>query len=324
MKGEEHIDFEGLAAFVNGELPEEEEVRWNAWIAESKVNEAIYLQALKLLEPDPETSRRPSMPFDSKQAWKRVEARLDNRDSGRVWWRIAAAVLLVVSVAGYWVYSSYFTDIVYRQSAGIATYILPDSSTVVLNGPAVLSFSRSFNTKHRTLSLEGRAYFDVRRDTSLTFVINTPRSQVRVLGTAFLVSETSDSLHVLVDRGRVSVGLLTSNELLVLERNDEAVIRFSDEQISVGQLENTNKLYWANKRLTYRSEPLAVVLEELEDIFDVEIDYDAQVISDCRITAVFLDQNLEEVLENISLSLPVEYTISGNRVEITTNGCSLP
>ncbi|MEJ2004871.1 MAG: FecR domain-containing protein [Cyclobacteriaceae bacterium] len=326
MRGEEHIDFQGLAAFINGELSSEEVSRWEAWIRESDENEAIFLEALKLLEPDPELeSGTASIPFDSRQAWQKVEGRLDNKNSGkRVWLRLAAAILLTVSVAGYWVYSSYFTDIVYRQSAGVSTYVLPDSSRVVLSGPAILTLDRAFSERHRTLSLEGRAYFDVKRDTSLTFEINTPRGRVQVLGTAFLVEETADSLYVLVDRGKVSVGLRRSSNRIILEKNDEAVIRFSDQVVQVDELENTNKLYWATKKLTYRSEPLSAVLDELGQIFNVDIQYDPLKMSDCRITAVFLDQNLPEILENISLSLPVEYTISGNRVEITTNGCSLP
>jgi transmembrane sensor len=322
MKGEVHIDFEGLAAFINGELPEKEARRWEEWVAESPENARIYRQALKLLEPDPGKEHSHTVPFDSSAAWKEVEVRLDPAPSFSSWWKVAAVFALIASLAGYWAYYEYFADVIYSQTSGISEYYLPDSSKVVLNGKAKITFDRNFNSDHRNVSLEGQAYFDVRKDSSLIFEINTPRGLVRVLGTAFLVEETKDSLYVLVDRGIVGVSLKKGSDQLILERNEEAVIRFSDERIMIDEVENTNKLYWANRRLTYRRENLAVIFDELAEIFDVTIQYDPDKVKDCSISAVFLDQSLNEILENISLSLPVQYTISGNQVEITTNGCN--
>ncbi len=322
MKGEVHIDFDGLAAYINGELPDEEAVKWEEWVNESPENSKIYRDALKLLEPDPQAADQHAIPFDSSLAWEKVESRIESKSSSSAWWKVAASLLLVASLAGFWAYFEYFADVTYRQESGITEYYLPDSSRVVLNGAAAITFDRNFNKDHRQLTLEGRAYFDVKRDSSLLFEIGTPRGRIRVLGTAFLVEETRDSLYVLVDRGQVGVGLKKGGDQLIIEKNEELVIRFSDQHIALDELENTNKLYWANKKLTYRRENLAVVFDELAEIFNVTIEYDAGQISDCRISAVFLDQGLNEILENISLSLPVEYTISGNRVEIISNGCN--
>jgi ferric-dicitrate binding protein FerR (iron transport regulator) len=81
-------------------------------------------------------------------------------------------------------------------------------------------------------------------------------------------------------------------------------------------------LYWANKRLAYRQTPLADVLDEIGVIFDKEIVYDRESIDSCKITGLFRDQNFEEIIENIALSFPINYTMTGDRVEITSNGCS--
>ncbi|MCA6079217.1 FecR family protein [Fulvivirga sedimenti] len=325
MNDNQHIDFEGLARFINGEVSGEEQQRWISWIQESDDNKKTYEQALKLLEPDPVVSEgQPSIPFDSRAAWTKVSRRiLEDEKVIRPfpWMRYAAVISILAMLLSYWVFNQYFADITYSQSAGIATYILPDSSRVILNGKARITFDRDFNGTNRHIALDGQGYFDVSRDSTLQFQVETPRGLVEVLGTAFLVHETTDSMVVVVDRGLVEVSLKDNSGYARLEKNQAAVIRFTEASLREYELDNTNSLYWANKRLSYRQVNLSVVLNDLSEIFDIPISYNPAEISNCRITAVFLNQSLEEILENISLSLPVEYTIYNDRVEINSNGC---
>ena len=325
MKDNQYIDFEGLAKFINGEVSDEEQLAWISWIQESEDNKKIYEQALKLLEPDPSVSEgQPSIPFDSRAAWAKVSDRIsDEAKTARPfpWLRYAAVISILAMVLSYWVYNQFFADIRFSQNGGIASYVLPDSSRVILNGKASITFDRKFNRTNRHISLDGRGYFDVVRDTTLQFQVETPRGLVEVLGTAFLVHESTDSLVVVVDRGLVGVSIKDNPGYARLEKNEAAVIRFTDSSLREYQLENTNSLYWASKRLSYRQANLSEVLNDLSEIFDIPITYDSSLISNCKITAVFLDQSLEEMLENISLSLPVQYTISNDRVEISSNGC---
>ncbi len=325
MKGNQHIDFDGLAAFINGEVSEEENLRWEVWVQESAENRKVYEQALKLLEPDPVPEEaHKSIPFKSSAAWSKVNERItEEEETSRpfLWIRYAAAVALVTMLMGYWVFNQYFADVTISQQGGIATYILPDSSKVVLKGRAAFTYNREYAKENRHIALDGEGYFDVVRDTTLQFEVETQRGLVAVLGTAFLVHESRDSLLVVVDRGVVEVSLKDNSGRALLEKNEAAVIRFSDSATREYKLEDTNGLYWANKRLSFRRAKLSDVLDELSEIFDIPIDYDSTRIANCQITAVFLDQTLEEMLENISLSLPVQYTISNDRVEISSNGC---
>ena len=330
MNEQPHIDYDGLAAFIAGELHGSDHDRWVEWIAASPENERLYKECLLLFTPD--IPEHQAQAYDSKAAWKLVEERRKPVEiqmhgeafSGTLvkWWRYAAVLILGGLLITYLIRTSGTQRTEISQSSGIATYVLPDSSTVTLNGASRIAYDEGYFRTNRDITLEGKAYFDVRKIDSLSFNVSTDRGLLTVLGTAFLIEETTDSLYVIVERGRVEVGLKDQREKLELTRNETGIIQFTTGELKEYEVTTLNSLYWANKRLTYRQTSLADVLDEIAQLFDKEIIYDRKSLDSCRITAIFRDQNFEEIMENIELSFPIKYTINGDRVEITSNGCS--
>lgn len=331
MNEQPHIDYEGLAAFIAGELDEVERGKWEAWIADSRENAKLYRECVMLFEPSGRTDT--AAKFDSKAAWQKVDKAIEPKvvampveesNSRTGWWQWAAVVAIGAMLITYMM-STWNSDLQeYAQESGVATYILPDSSLVTLKGKASIAFADDFNRNHRAVALQGQGYFDVQHNDSLAFEVSTERGLLTVLGTAFLMEETKDSLYVVVERGHVSVGLKKESERLDLTKNETGIIEFSTSTLREKSVSSLNSLYWANRKLSYRQRPLDEVLQEIGDIFDKEMVYDASTLVNCRITAIFRDQSFEEIMENIELSFPVRYQIDGNRVEIESNGCSTP
>ena len=114
---------------------------------------------------------------------------------------------------------------------------------------------------------------------------------------------------------------LASNEFLILERNEKGVLDLVSDQLNKKDIENLNELYWANKRIVYRQQPLVLVFDELAILFEKDIQYDFLQLENCRMTAVFMEQSFEEILENMSISMEFDYTFENNQVVITSNGC---
>ena len=55
----------------------------------------------------------------------------------------------------------------------------------------------------RKLNLTGEAFFEVAPDTSLPFIIAAANTQVRVVGTSFLVKTDNDQVELVVKTGKV-------------------------------------------------------------------------------------------------------------------------
>lgn len=73
------------------------------------------------------------------------------------------------------------------------TVLLADGTTVHLNAGSKLLYPVRFVGKRRIVTLEGEAYFDVRKDEEHPFVVRTRFGEVTVLGTAFNINAYNDA-----------------------------------------------------------------------------------------------------------------------------------
>lgn len=63
--------------------------------------------------------------------------------------------------------------------------VLPDSTSVWLNGNTVLKYPSRFHTKNREVYLDGEAYFDVVSTKNTPFTVQTAYGKIFVTGTSF-------------------------------------------------------------------------------------------------------------------------------------------
>ncbi|MDN5202424.1 FecR family protein [Fulvivirgaceae bacterium BMA10] len=346
---DKHIDYDRLTAYITGEGTSEERQFIKNWIEASEENRHVFEQCRKILELDftietegiediaPADNR-----FDTDKAWNNVaqkiikpekEAKIVDLPSQQdkhkkkqfAWIPVAASVLIISTLAltFFLLRDQNNQPIRIASNEGIYEYYLPDSSKVVLQEASEIVYNKAFDNKHRTLSLKGKAYFDVIRNEKIPFIINTQHGKVSVLGTSFLVEENDNNIIVEVEKGKVSLSSLseTSEATIILERNEKGVLDISNNTVHKTQLSSLNHLYWANKKLTYSQTPLQTALDELSVIFKKEIVYDPGAIANCRISAVFKDQHFEDILNSISISLQFDYTVKDNKVEISSHGC---
>ena len=74
--------------------------------------------------------------------------------------------------------------------------------------------------------------------------------------------------------------------------------------------------------LTFRDETMEVVTKKLLEFFDVEFKIKSEKILKCRITGTFDNKQLSQILRDISLILPIEWSISDHKVTIKGKGCN--
>ena len=87
------------------------------------------------------------------------------------------------------------SEIVYTVNNAVrANMVLPDSTVVILNCGSRIKLDPYFGKTNRIVYLDGEALFDVRRERTMPFIINTPQGvEVKVTGTKFNLSCYSDN-----------------------------------------------------------------------------------------------------------------------------------
>ena len=224
----------------------------------------------------------------------------------RPWMKVAAAILLVASLVYLFIpeQGTNITNIV-AESTKLVT--LPDSSTVLLNKGAKLSFETARWDNQREVALSGEAFFEVKKGSS--FQVVTSEGNVKVLGTAFNVVSWDGYFGVDCYHGKVSV-TKEAKESILLANQRLQFINNEGGDIESSYLEQPT---WMSGESHFESVPLKFVLEEFERQYDLTIKTKSININE-SFYGSFIHSNKVLALESITIPLNLHYEINDSVV----------
>lgn len=212
------------------------------------------------------------------------------------------------------------TEVVLLSEYRGQVLVLPDQSTVTLEKGASISYNSQFGIENRKITFSGTAYFEVQPDKRKPFIIETPNSLTKVVGTSFnLISNTEMSDCIAVTSGIVEFGNKRSSVNKRLTKGEVAKIEHVD--IAVSQYFNSNFLSWKTGLLIFESAALKDIIPIISQYFDKEFKLKSSALENCTFSGKFESPGLNDFLEIMSLSLGIEYTIEGNQVTFSGIGC---
>lgn len=238
----------------------------------------------------------------------------------RIWFfsRYAAAVLIFTITAFFLVRRAGDSVTVIQeaqQAKNAKRYItLPDSSIVVLNKNANITFADDFGKSNRVIKLQGEAYFHVKKDPDHPFIVETSSGiSTKVLGTKFNVktSENGD-VTITVSEGRVQVAA-NQRIVRVLKANEQLQYTLNTKNFSEKRVDASKIVSWQNKDLYFNDSDLSQVLQKLEEKYRVQIKLRDVQFANEKVSATFMkDESLEEVLNVICAFLDLSYQSNKN------------
>jgi transmembrane sensor len=232
-----------------------------------------------------------------------------NRSSQFAWLQKVAAVLLVAVLATGTMY--FFSAIEKNSNDQRATensvpehnFInLPDGSTVILNADSKLDFPESFNNlASREVYLTGEGFFDIKHNDSKPFIVHTGKISTTVLGTAFNVKALpgEDDITVTVARGKVKVS--ENNKILgIIERDQQITFNKESAFSSQTQVNSKQTIAWIERDIFFDDVTLEAAVEQLEERFQVTVQFQNENLKTCRFTATFIKgEDLKQILQVI-------------------------
>lgn len=193
---------------------------WERWIAahpnkRQQTEEArAFILSLRFKEQHPaaadvEAAFQRNLAMIAVMEEEQQEPVIQRRNIRRVWrWAAAAAVTGAVVLAGIQLLKKQRPQRV--EYAGYADAVrrvrLPDSSEVILNAGASISFNNNWQqTNSREVWLKGEAFFDVKQAAAQPFIVHSPNMDIDVLGTSFNVREGKAFTNVTLNSGKIKV-----------------------------------------------------------------------------------------------------------------------
>jgi transmembrane sensor len=217
--------------------------------------------------------------------------------------RIAAALFSIALIGA----SLVFITVKFRNNTVVTSSVdkitnikLPDGSSVYLNTDTKLSYSKKFNHKTREITLDGEAYFEVSPNKNRPFLIYADNACIRIVGTSFNVDtkETYQQVEVYVSTGIV--------ELSEANNRDNGIVlkpgylgTLNQNGLKSIKADNENSIAWKTRNMNFYDTQLSEVAKVLNDVYKVTILFSEQDMDTTRITGVYQDDPLDEVLNII-------------------------
>ena len=342
-----HIPDDLLARYTAGETTDDETRLVKNWLAQSADNEQELARFQRIWESSAALLR--PVEADVDLAWKKVSKRLspDSASKPKVpviplhrapeihvkkeavrgginvfIWRAAASVLILLGLG--WLTYRLVQPTENRQAAGVlktkqntSEQVLSDGTKVFLNQNSTLTAAVDFNNETRTVTLQGEAYFEVKRDENRPFIIKANGTEVRVLGTSFNVRAYDKRVSVAVTTGKVQFSTPKSKTLLL--KNESAAVQ-ADTIIKLPEL-NLNELAYRTRIFVFDKTDLGEVVASLREGYQADIRLSSRRLTNCRLTARFERESLDATLNVIAETLNLKVVRKGDSIVLDGSGC---
>lgn len=308
-----------------GEESPEDEALLQEWRSQLPENEAEYTEWMRLWSETGAVLGEPA--FDTAKAWELIDFRLGPTVSGKgtvpivparrigfslfAKWAVAAAVIGIGVFTGWRVLDKriFPADLqIAEATTENRRLYLPDGSVVLLRKGGRLKYPKTIGGSERSFFLNGEAFFDVRPGKQ-PFRVQTDKSVIEVLGTAFLINAAGGSDRVVVATGKVSFYDKSSpGQRCILTEKQEAIFTGNGfEQMVVA---DSNYLSWHTGNLKFSGASLNIVARDLSDHFNLPVRLDDMLIPKAGlypVTGDFRQQTLNQMLEEIAAFTGLTY-----------------
>jgi transmembrane sensor len=294
------------------------------------------------------SGRKKEIPVDKNESLDRLMKEINKlpKEGGSkinfssFWLRAASVIILAIAFAWIWQMISVnrkipVQKIVYNEIivpvGEKAQAILSDGTHVWINSGSRLKYPVAFGQSSRDVSLQGEAYFDVKKRARSTFTVNTSDVRIVVLGTAFNVKAYPEDMktQTTVVRGVVRVEsrekgidpvMIRPNQMAILkssgpsEANKMTPIRSLKIENQVNTVVITS---WKDQMLVFADETFEDIAIKMERWFNMKIRIEDSHLKQERYTGKFVhNETVYEVLEAIKLTTPIVYTVKNEEIVI--------
>lgn len=256
------------------------------------------------------------------EAGSRVKGTVSIR---RTYWRAAAIFVgfLLMSVTGYrlFFYNPLIShDTVYGE---VARIVLPDSSTVVLNGNSRISYRPQWEEGAREVWISGEAYFSVKHthDDRKFIVHSSKEMDVEVLGTEFNVYDRPDATRVILNSGKVKLNIhQDKDEPAYVTMDPGELVEFQNNLEYEKRAVNAERYSsWVSGNVVLDNTSFGDIVVLLEETYGLSVSVPDTSLYSERFSGTVPSENAEALLKALAISFNLQIKAKGNQVTFNIN-----
>ena len=325
-----------LTKYLNNECTEHELIR----VAELLTNPSNHERVAGLLEQASKKFRDhfETNPVHRERSWSKIHAEIvagrNTLKKGshpyQIWLKVAALIILLISVGlliRLFIYQpgnsidklAVQMKTVSNELGEKSKLTLPDGTIVIINSGTIITYPEKFDSRIRFVSLVGEAYFDVKEDSSRSFVVNVQGLKAKVLGTTFNIRAYNYycDVRVSLTSGKVAMQLPGEPTQLVLEPGKEIIYDLTAHTYKLSEFDSEKVLGWQKGILHFDEASEQEVIHILEHWYNVHIEtVNASSKEWTNLTAKYDNESLENVLISLGYTLDFNYEIKGKNIKI--------
>lgn len=237
-------------------------------------------------------------------------------------YKIAAVFigLLMMAVISYESFVS--KTVVYSTGYGEThNIVLPDGSTVMLNGNSTLRYENELTTEGtREVYLDGEAFFSVTHTKSKQkFIVNiSDKMNVEVLGTKFNISKRKSATRVVLNSGNILLNLKEPEGTEPVMMNPGELVEFNENSAEYVKKKVNVEVYsaWKNHKLIFDNTTLQQVLIMLEENYGLKSHISDMDLLNQKVSGTIPAENIEILLKNISITYGLDILTKEDSIEI--------
>lgn len=196
--------------------------------------------------------------------------------------------------------------------------VLCDGTRITVNSGSKIRYPYAFGKNERRVELEGEAYFDVAKDASRPFIVRSPDTEVKVLGTHFNFSAYPDDRveHVTLEEGRVAIRKNGQNyELLP---GDQYQLDKTTGEPRLNEVDTYLYTSWVKGQFRFQNLPLSELCTKLSRWYDVKFVFEDKATMNLKFTGAFeRSSNLNEFVNIIESTTRVNFELKGDVIAIS-------
>ena len=152
---------------------------------------------------------------------------------------------------------------------------LSDGTVVQLNSGSKLVFPATFADAKREVFLKGEGYFEVAKDASKPFIVNTDFLNVKVLGTHFNISayENENSAIAVLVEGSVEVykDKFFKNDHLKIIPGQACFFTGKDSELSIQDVDVNEYISWKDGYYLLSDQPFGNIIKKIEKYYNKSV-----------------------------------------------------
>jgi ferric-dicitrate binding protein FerR (iron transport regulator) len=281
------LPWELIAESLTGSLSVEEEIQLQRWISSSSENKEKYLHIKELWTTGMEDYRFYRM-ANEEESWKTLHAKMrkvvpEQTESRLIQGQFhqsrkfvrnlvaIAAVFIGFTGIGIWFVLPKNPHAIYETAFNVQKRVnLGDGSVITLQPNTKIEVPASYNKSGRTIIMGfGEARFDVMHNPGKSFVVELGSTQIKDIGTSFIIHKKPNSIDVAVSTGKIAFVKISTRETKELKAG--FAVTFNVQHESFGNIKAADSMNAARQLLVFKNTPLSEVIANVQKVYGKKI-----------------------------------------------------